>query len=97
MKGGSKDSSFIFFFDGEKGVCMKKAFWSKTGYMVTSLEAAIFYLTEFTDRGVIFQMTTRKASDGKVIYMFATNANKYMAETLETIGIVNGCPITVDV
>lgn len=59
-----------------------KGFWDKTGYIATDLEMAVYYLTTLTDLNVIFQMTTRKTCDGRVLYLFATNANTYMNDIL---------------
>ena len=70
----------LFFLKGDKKV--NKGFWDKTGYVATDLEMAVYYLTTLTDLNVIFQMTTRKTCDGRVLYLFATNANTYMNDIL---------------
>lgn len=91
--------AWVPFFLGEYFMKTKTArpFWDKTGYVTTSIETMLFYIATFTDVGIIFQMTTRKCCDGSVWYMFATNANKYMAEKLDAeYGICDGFPITVE-
>jgi hypothetical protein len=74
-----------------------KKFWTNTGYITSSLDEAVYYLATLTQRGIIFQMTARKASEKETWYFFATNANKYVNDTLvEECGFSKGFPISVD-
>jgi len=61
---------------------VRGAFWKRTGFVTKNFEEAVVWISVLTERGIIFGMTARKYNEKETWYMFATNANRYMADTL---------------
>ena len=61
---------------------VKGAFWDRTGFVTKDFEEAIIWISVLTERKIMFAMTVKHYSKSEVWYMFATNANRYLAEDL---------------
>lgn len=61
---------------------VRGAFWTKTGFVTKQFDEAIIWISVLTERGIIFGMTARKYDNEETWYMFATNANRFVAEEL---------------
>lgn len=61
---------------------VRGAFWTKTGFVTKDFEEAIIWISVLTERKIIFGMTARHYNENETWYMFATNANRFVAEEL---------------
>lgn len=76
---------------------LKQKFWTKTGFMTKNLEEMVSWIVTLTDENVIFMLVPLKESSETTWYIFRTNANTYVCNSLiEKYGFHDAFPIMDD-
>lgn len=73
---------------------MKGKFWERTGFVTRDFNEMVLWISKLIEKGFIFGMTPKNYGNGEIYYVFAVNANSFIADDLiEKDGFHDAFPI----